>query len=118
MKDAARVRVAAVVAAASLGEKIRGIYDCSSSQHRNAFVAIAGGRVRGYDHSTSSAFSGSSGTLNFYDYDTGKHVHLALDGTTFSGYDCASQKPFSGRISGSSISLCDGETGIVYSFRA
>jgi hypothetical protein len=118
MKDSTRARVAAVVGAAYKGNPVSSVYDYSSKTQRNTSVSISNGQIIGYDHMTSSPFSGgaSAGILDFYDHETKKHVQLKLDGSNFSGYDYNSEKHFFGTINGGSISLYDYETGKHYNF--
>ena len=118
MKDSTRARVAAIVGAASKGQSVSTVYDCSSGGHRNTSVSISNGQVSGYDHTTSSHFSGGggSGNLDFYDYETSKHVQLKMNGNNFDGYDYHAEKHFSGTVNGGSVTLYDYETGQHYSY--
>ena len=111
IKESTRTRVAAVVGAAVAGKTVSSVYDYSASGHKNVSADVSGGRVTGYDYSTSTHFSGSGSTfLDFYDYETSKHVQLRLDGNKFSGYDYHSNRHFSCTVSGNSLSLYDYET--------
>ena len=111
MKDSARARVAAIVGAASKGKNISSVYDYSSGGHRNTSVSINGGQISGFDYTTSSHFSGGgSGNLDFYDYETSKHVQLKMNGNNFDGYDYHSGRHFSGTVNSGSVSLYDYET--------
>ena len=119
MKESARARVAAVVAAATKSKKVSSVYDYSTGEHKNASARVQGRKVRGYDYSTGSHISGSgSRNLNFYDYETAAHVDLKLTGKKFKGYDYHSRSHFSGTIRGRSISIYDYETGQYYNFSA
>lgn len=119
MKESTRARVAAAVAAAAKGGKVNAVYDYSAAQYRNASADVRGGRVTGYDYSTSSHFSGGgSGKLDFYDYENAAHVQLKLEGDKFSGYDYHTQSHFSGTVRGSSISLYDYQVGGYFNFTA
>lgn len=118
MKESARARVAAIVRAAASGKAVSSVYDYLSSRHRTTSVTVSNGGVSGYDHDTSSHFSGSGGggNLNFYDYETSNHVALKMNGSHFSGYDYHSGKHFSGSINGNAVSLYDYETGQHYNY--
>jgi hypothetical protein len=117
MKDSTRARVAAIVGAVSRQKSISSIYDYSSGSHRNTSVSIKGGKISGYDYTTSSHFSGGgSGSLDFYDYETSKHVQLKMNRNNFDGYDYHSGKHFSGTVNGSSVSLYDYETAQHHNF--
>ncbi len=119
MRDSTRARVAAIVGAASRDQNVSSVYEYASGRHRSTSVYIGNGRVSGYDHGTSSYFfggSGGSGNLEFFDFETAKHVQLKMDGNNFDGYDHHSGKHFSGTVQGGSLSLYDHETGHHYSF--
>lgn len=117
MKDSTRARVAVIVGAVSKGKSISSIYDYSSGGHRNISVSIKGGKVSGYDYTTSSHFSGGgSGNLNFFDYETSKHVQLKINGNNFDGYDYHSGNHFSGTVNSGSVSLYDYETAQHYNY--
>lgn len=119
MKDSTRARVAAAVAAAFKKGKVSAVYDYQAGKHRNTSADAGSGKVTGYDHDTSSHFSGGGGSdLNFYDYETSSHVQLKLEGKKFSGYDYHTSSHFQGTINGNSISLYDHETGQHYNFSA
>jgi hypothetical protein len=118
MKESTRARVASIVGAAFKEKKINSVYDYASGKYRNTSVKVKGGKVNGYDYSSSSHYSGGGqgGKLDFYDYETSSHVQLKLDGKKYSGYDYHTGKHFSGTISGNSISLYDYETGQYYNY--
>lgn len=119
MNASTRARVAAVIAASSKGQNISSVYDYSSGCYVNTSVSINNGQLSGYDYSTSTHFSGGGGdSLDFYDYETSKHVQLQLTGNTFAGYDYHSGRHYSGTVSGGSIALYDYETGRYYNFSA
>ena len=68
-------------------------------------------QVSGYDYTTSSHFSGGdSGNLDYYDYETSKHVQQKMNGNNFDVYDYHSVKHFSGTVNSGSVSLYDYET--------
>ncbi len=119
MRDSTRARVAAIVGAASKDQNVSSVYEYASGRHRSTSVYIGNGRVSGYDHGTSSYFfggSGGSGNLEFFDFETAKHVQLKMNGNNFYGYDHNSVKHFYGTIQAGSLSLYDHETGHHYSF--
>lgn len=116
MKDSTRARVAAVVAAAFRKTSVSSVYDYQAGRHRFTSANASSGRVSGYDHDTSSHFSGGSSDLDFYDYETSSHVQLRLEENRFSGYDYHTGAHFQGTISGNSITLYDYQTGQHYNF--
>ena len=119
MKHELRARVASVVAAATSGANVNSVYDYSKNVHRQASVQINMGQISGYDYDTSTHFSGGgNGVLDFYDYETSKHVQLKLNGNQFSGYDYNSSSHFSGTANNRSITLYDYETSQHYNFSA
>lgn len=116
MKQSSRVRVAAVVGAAASGKRVSSVYDYSIGTHRSISADVSGGRVTGYDYSTSSHFSGSGSDLGFYDYEFSAHVQLRVDENQFSGYDYNTSSHFSGTVNGGSIALYDYETSRYYNY--
>ena len=119
MKDSTRARVAAIVGAASSDQNVSSVYDHAAGRRRRTSVYIGNGRVSGYDCLTSSYFSGGSGgsgDLDFFDFETAKHVQLKITGNSFDGYDYHSGKHFSGTVCCGSVSLYDYETEHHYSF--
>ena len=88
MKDTTRARVAAAVGAAVLRKNVTSVYDYSSGGYKSISASVGNGSLNGYDYTTSSYFTGSSGTsLDFYDYHSSKHVLLNLKNGSFDGYD-------------------------------
>lgn len=118
MKESARARVVAIIGAASKDKSVSSVYDFTNRGYKNISVSINNGQVTGYDYTTSSHFSGNSGTgnLDFYDYETSKHVQLKMNDNNFEGFDYHSRKHFSGTINGTSVSLYDYETCLYYNF--
>ena len=117
MKESNRARVAAIIGAASKRKNISSIYDYSSGSHRYTSVSINGGRIAGFDYTTSSHFSGGgSGNLDFFDYETSNHVQLKMNENKFDGYDYHTGSHFTGTINGGSISLYDYETAQHYNY--
>ncbi|MCA7931210.1 hypothetical protein [Burkholderia cepacia] len=117
MKDTTRARVAAAVGAAVLRKNVTSVYDYSSGGYKSISASVGNGSLNGYDYTTSSYFTGSSGTsLDFYDYHSSKHVLLNLKNGSFDGYDYDSGKHFSGTVNGNSISLYDYETSKHYNY--
>jgi len=117
MRDGTRARVAATVAAATLKKSVGSVYDYDASTHRIMSVDIRNGQVNGFDHGTSTHFSGGGGgSLDFFDYEHSQHVQLALNGTSFSGFDYHTGQHFSGNVNGSSVTIFDHETGSHHSY--
>ncbi|WP_155629302.1 hypothetical protein [Burkholderia territorii] len=119
MKDSTRARVAAIVGAAAFNKKVSSVYDFGSGKFRTVSAQKRdGGGVSGYDFETSTHFSGgSSDSLNFYDYQHGRHVNLKLTEGKFSGYDYESGCHFSGTAKSNSVSIYDNELGKFYNYR-
>jgi hypothetical protein len=122
MREAARARVAAVVAAASQRKSVSCVVDHAAGERRDIQARVNARGVAGFDHSTSSQFSGPppGALLTFHDDDddAGNQVQLSLNGAGFFGFDFDSSQHFSGTVAGNVVLIFDYQTSAHYKFSA
>ena len=63
MKDSTRARVAAAVGAAVTKRNISSVFDYNAGAHRMTSVKVTDARVRGFDHTSGTHFSGSTTSI-------------------------------------------------------
>lgn len=105
MNPNTRACVAYVAGKTSTGSGSSHVYDYSQSRHVSVSGSVTGRCVSVYDYDRGCHFSGTLPQL--YDYGTGAHVSIEMNGNQFTGYDYGAGHHFSGSVSGSSISIYD-----------
>lgn len=108
MKSELRVVVAAVVLAHSRQKQLSSIYSYSESSHRNINVKASGSTINAYDYSTSSHVTGQ--LSNLYHHGIGSHFQLKPNGpNAYTGYDFDSGSHFAVQLNGVNVQIYDYE---------
>jgi hypothetical protein len=98
-----------VVGSAASGRVPSAVYDQDARGHFKFGGQVSRGQVSVFDQERNCYLIGRLPLM--YDYGTGAHVQLRVDGARFEGYDYASSAHFSGGVAGTSISIFDNQTG-------
>lgn len=105
MNCGTRVCIAFIVGRIISAKMASHVYDYSESRHISIGGSVIDNDVNIYDYDRGCYFSGKMPSL--YDYGTGAHVQLKINGNQFSGYDYNDGHHFSGSVSGNSITIYD-----------
>lgn len=106
MNEDARRRIA-FAAAKATGAHGGSVYSYSAGRHTH----MSGSRGSYYDHTSGSHFSDS------YDYGSGSHWNIKIQGNRFSGYHYGSGDHFSGSIRNGAIELYDYGDGSWHTYK-
>jgi hypothetical protein len=101
MNESIRRAIARAAVARSSGHTQASVYSHETDHH----TPFSGAGPGGYDHDA-GAHIGDLGA-GLYHHGLRAHISLTVNGDLFTGYDCHSRSQFTGRVSGSSVTLYD-----------
>ncbi|WP_063897285.1 hypothetical protein [Caballeronia zhejiangensis] len=91
------------------------VYDYSRSTYIQFGGTVDGENVNVYDHERGCHFSGTLPQV--YDYGTGAHVSIEINGSNFSGYDFGAGHHFNGTVNGANVQLYDFDASEYFNFQ-
>ncbi len=111
MDQGTRAITAAIIRIIKKSHMIDKIEDRGRSKKISLSGTYSGSSIDLYDHSrnchVNASISGHS--ISVHDHATSKRITLELSGNSFHGYDPGSNKPFSGQVTESTITIDDHE---------
>lgn len=117
MKPHVRLVIAAIAFSHARKRKILSIYDHEASSHMSIEVSSDGTRVDGYDHAKKCHFAGD--LPNVYHYGEQGFINFAVEGErAYSGYDYGSGVHFKVSVDGTNAALYDHGTQAYFAYSA
>jgi hypothetical protein len=118
VQSALRAVLAYIVGRLVLPRSARSVFDHAAGEIRRYGGEIAPPQVDIFDHQRHHHVAGTirNGTLELYDYSSGRRLTCQVRGQQFTGIDHGSRHRYTGFVSGERLTLHDRDAGEQYAY--